>query len=179
MIFDTINLTKEFNKEDGKSKLNYVRPVPVDPDRPLDETESLRIRLKSLLAELNEQKERMNDERREHQRQLQRRDTELQLIRDNLAEVERQKSGLKTQVKNLFSEIENFSQDLLTRDQEIRHLKEILNQKAKYAETRQNALESINVRIDSLHEIIGQKNIQISKQEAEIAALKLQARRFA
>jgi len=69
------------------------------------------------------------------------------------------------------SEKDRLARKLVYRDNEIQRLQQNLEQKTHYAQTRQNALESINARIDSLHASIEEKEHIIDFQKRELGRL--------
>jgi len=128
-------------------------------------------RLKNLLQELEEQKNRMAQEREEHRFNLERRDLELKKHRKNSVDFETQKLALIADMRALSIERDHLASELTIKDNEIQHLHKIIDQKTRYATTRQNALESINTRIDSLHASIEEKEHIIDFQNRELARL--------
>jgi len=143
------------------------------PDLPAETTNELNVqqRLNNLLQALEEQKNRMAQEREEHRLSLERRDLELKRLRQNADDYETEKATLNTDLKALSSERDRLALKLVSQGNEIQRLQKTLEQKTLYAMTRQNALESINARIDSLHASIEEKEHLIDFQNRELARL--------
>jgi len=157
------SLTDPFELDDGKS-------VPVSNVTTTDKF-NIKKRVDALLQELEEQKKRMAQERQEYRLSLERRDLEVKRHRQNAIENETEKATLDTVLKALSSERDRLALKLVTQGNEIQRLQKVLEKKELYALTRQNALESINARIDSLHASIEEKEHIIDFQNREIARL--------
>jgi len=156
-------LTDPFDLDDGQSaQASYVTTTNAF---------NINKRTDALLQELAEQKKRMAQERQEHRLSLERRDLELKRHRQNAINYETEKDSLDTDLKALSSERDRLALKLVSQGYEIQRLQKVLEQKTHYAVTRQNALESINARIDSLHASIEEKEHIIDFQNRELARL--------